>query len=101
MSKAKALASLRKWKKCQRRVANSVLRAAKAGKANAAKKSQLKAAANAFASVACSKGVKKTRRSKRGSKRFSSRDFKLQQEMELRALRNQPAEPMFNPEVSY
>lgn len=60
------LSALRKWKKCQRKVADAVLRAVPK-----AKRPELKSAANALARDACSKGSrgtaklrKRTRKSK-------------------------------------
>ena len=63
----KGLASLRKWKKCQRRVANAVMRAAKAGKHP--RSAELRAAANSLASLACSKGKKMKKTTRKGVRR--------------------------------
>ncbi|TAL42404.1 MAG: hypothetical protein EPN91_08475 [Salinibacterium sp.] len=65
---SKGLASLKRWKKCQRRVATKALKAVNyhVSRPNA---SAMKAAANALASAACSKGTKGTKGKKRSSKR--------------------------------
>lgn len=86
------LSSLRRWQKCQRNVAKKVLRAA-GRPASTAKHAELKRAANALASIACSKGTKKSskRRGKR-SKPFVPPDFSRQ-------LAPPHYEPPFNPEV--
>ena len=96
--KNKGLASLKRWKKCQRRVAKSVLRAVPK-----AKRDSLRGAANKLAALACSKGLKRTKKSRAGrgmrssvvrtrGKRFSPPDFAVQ-------LPYRPPEPPFNPEV--
>lgn len=66
---SKGLDSLRRWKKCQRRVASAVMRAAKAGKHP--RSAELKRAANAIASVACSKGAAKAKTKMRKMRKMS------------------------------
>lgn len=92
------LSSLRKWQKCQRGVAKKVLRAAGGMKGpNAA---ELKRAANALASIACSKKKVKAKKGVRRSTRASARSHAPWAPPDFaRHLAPQHEEGPFNPET--
>ena len=119
---SKGLASLRRWQKCQRRVAGVALKAALRATPKALrgeKKSELSRAANVLASVACSKssGRKQGRRiprsmrthmesiprRHRGKGTPGPSYFNRNQHIPGFRPYHPPAreEPRFNPEVSY